>query len=351
MTFGVTDTEGRPKSTLLELEQFARVLEAVDGGRLTRTPTRTAVLFPAHVELHLAVLDDNHQPDREVMADVVQHAWIAARAADLSPAIARESERVPDVDLLIVASNKALLGQTFPALLRQARVGAHVYVSWFAGVGASQRGAWWPALEPVFGVEHRLRYGLADIADDVVILTFQQALGDLDAGATLRFPASGDRYARAYLPVQATTAEVIATDQHGRPALVRRVVGDGAIYLGTYPLEFFGAERPDAHEDDQTWRLYRALASAAGIRPAVTVDTARVFADQMVHPDGTVYTWLVNTGAQAVTARLDHPRGTLWDALTAEDVSASCALPPFGLRVVRHGAAEGAGQVGSIAAG
>ena len=71
------------------------------------------------------------------MADVVQHAWIAARAADLSPAIARESERVPDVDLLIVASNKALLGATFPPCCERARRGAHVYVSWFAGVHAA----------------------------------------------------------------------------------------------------------------------------------------------------------------------------------------------------------------------
>jgi endo-1,4-beta-mannosidase len=337
LTFGVTDTKGRPKSTLLELEQFGRVLDAVDGGQLTRTPTRTAVLFPAHADLDLPVLDDNHQADRDVMPDIVQHAWIAARAADLSPAIVRESDRIPTADLIIVPSNKALLGATFPALIERSRAGAHVYVSWFAGVNAAQRGAWWPALEPIFGVEHRLRYGIADIADDLITLKFDQAFGDLEAGAVLTFPAAGDRYARAFLPVEVTTAEVLATDHNGRPALVRRVVGEGAIYLCTYPVEFFGATRPEAHEDDETWRLYRALAHAAGIRPATATDTPHVFADHMVHPDGTEYTWLVNTSGDAVTPALDRPSGSLVDALTDEDVSASCPLPPFGVRVLRHG--------------
>ena len=338
LTFGVTDTAGRPKSTLLELQEFGRVLAAVDAAHLSRTPTRTAVLFPAHADIDVPVLNAEHQADREVMPDIVQHAWIAARAADLRPAIVRESDRIPDADLLIVASNKALLGATFPALVERAPQGAHVYVSWFAGVNPSQRGAWWPALEPIFGVQHRLRYGIADIADDEVTFTFQQDLGDLTAGTTLRFAAAGERYARAFLPVETTTAEVLATDQNGHPALVRRAIGDGAVYLCTYPLEFFGALRPNAHDDDETWRLYRALAQAAGIRPSITVDTARVFTDEMVNEDGTAYTWLVNSSPDAQEVTLGRSPGSLVDVRTGEDLSTGCELAPFAIRVLRHGA-------------
>ena len=338
--FGVTRTDGTPKATLLELRDFAAVLEAVDAAGLARTPTRTAVLLPAHVDTDLPILDVTHQADQEVMTEVTQHAWIAARAADLSPAVSRESEGLPDVDLLIIPSNKALLGATFAALPALAEQGTHVYVSWFAGVNVSQRGAWWPAVEPLFGARHRLRYGISEIADDVVTLTVQIAFGGLEPGTELTFPSAGSRLARAFLPLQATTAEVLATDQHGRPALLRRRVGPGALYLGAYPIEYYGAVRDNAFEDDDVWRLYEALAREATIMRAVHVDGPRVFAESLVHADGTRYTWLVSTSPEAldVQPELSVP-DRLVDAVTREDVTDSCHLSPFGIRVLRHGTA------------
>jgi endo-1,4-beta-mannosidase len=336
LTFGITSTEGTPKPALLEMQEFGRVLRATDAAQLSRTSTQTAVLFPAHADIDLPVLDAGHQADREVMPLVVQHAWIAARAADLSPVIVRESEGLPDADLLVVPSNKALLGATFPALVAKAEAGCHVYVSWFAGVNPNQRGAWWPPLEPVFGVQHRLRYGISEIADDVLTLTLQVDLGGLPSGTSLVFPAAGDRFARAYLPIETTTAEVIATDQHGRAALVRQRKGDGYIYLCTYPIEYYGALRDNAHVDDEVWRLYGALAQEAGIRPKVRVDTACVFADQMVHADGTVTSWLVSTSPDATTVTPLLADGRLVDVLTGADASDKCELAPYGVRVLRH---------------
>jgi endo-1,4-beta-mannosidase len=335
--FGVTTVTGAAKPTLLELQAFGELLQRVDATRLSRTPTSTAVLYPAHADLDVPVLNREHQRDLPVMAEVTQHAWIAARAADLSPGIAREADGVPDADLLIVPSNKALIGATWPRLLDRARAGAHVYISWFAGVNEHQRGAWWPALEPVFGVRHRLRYGIADLADPVVTWTMQVALGDLPAGAELTFVPAGQEYARARLPLEAITAEVLAVDQNGQPALTRNRTGDGAVYLSAYPVEYFGAERRDAHADDQVWRLYAALAREAGIRPAVHVEDPQVFTDQMVHADGTVYTWVVSTspGGMSVTPQMASG-GKLADALSGEIVPDVLTLPPFGVRVLRH---------------
>jgi endo-1,4-beta-mannosidase len=337
LTFGVTRADGTPKPTLLELQAFGEILRAVDAAKLSRVPTRTAVVFPAHADLDLPVLDSDHQADRDVMPEVTEHAWIAARAADLSPAIVRESAGVPDADLIIVPSNKALLGPTFPALLDRARSGAHVYVSWFAGVSSHQRGAWWPSLEPLFGARHRLRYGISDPPAPVVTLTFATAFGDLDAGATLSFPVAGRATARAYMPLEVTTAEVIAADQDGRPALIRRRVGAGAIYLGAYPVEYYGAARVNAHADDDVWRLYAALAHEAAIRPPIRIDGSQVFADHAVHADGTRYTWLVSTSPEPVTVspRLAGP-GRLQDVISGEDVTEACPLAAFGARVLRQ---------------
>jgi endo-1,4-beta-mannosidase len=335
--FGVTTVAGAPKPTLLELQAFGKVLQQVDATRLSRTPTSTAVLYPAHADLDVPVLSRDHQRELPVMAEVTQHAWIAARAADLSPGIAREADGLPDADLLIVPSNKALLGATWPRLLERASSGAHVYVSWFAGVNEHQRGAWWPAIEPVFGVRHRLRYGIADLPDPVVTWTMRVPLGDLPAGAELTFAPAGREYAQARLPLEATTAEVLAVDQNGEPALTRNRTGRGAVYLSAYPVEYYGAVRRDALADDQVWRLYAALAREAGIQPAVHVEDAQVFTDQLTHADGTVYTWVVSAspGERSVTPRL-AAGGKLTDAVSGEPVPDVVTLPPFGIRVLRH---------------
>jgi endo-1,4-beta-mannosidase len=337
LTFGVTTIDGTAKPTLLELQAFSGLLGHIGALQLSRMPTSTAVLYPAHADVDVPVLNAEHLADLPVMAEVTQHAWIAARAADLTPAIAREADGIPEADLLIVPSNKALLGATWQALLDRARSGSHVYVSWFAGVNEHQRGAWWPALELPFGARHRLRYGLAELAEPVVTWTMQASLGMLTAGTELTFFPAGREYARAYLPLEPVTAEVLAVDQHGQPALIRNAVGAGAVYLSAYPIEYYGASRRDAHADDQVWRLYEALAGEAGIRRAVHVDGPEVFTDQMVHDDGTVYTWLVSTspGEVGVTPRLDGD-GKLTDVASGETVPDVITLPPFGVRVLRH---------------
>jgi endo-1,4-beta-mannosidase len=337
LTFGVTTVSGTAKPTLLEMQAFSELLERIDAPRLARTPTSTAVLYPAHADVDVPVLNSEHLADLPVMTDVTQHAWIAARAADLSPALTREADGVPEADLLIVPSNKALLGGTWPTLLDRAQEGAHVYVSWFAGVNEHQRGAWWPALESLFGVRHRLRYGLAELPGPRVTWTMRMPLGSLAAGDELDFVPAGQEYAQAYLPVEPVTADVLAVDQHGQPALVRNRVGAGAVYLSAYPVEYYGASRRDAHTDDQVWRLYEALAAEAGIRRPVHAEGPQVFTDQLVHADGTVYTWLVSTSPDEISVALQlDGGGKLADVSTGETVGDLISLPPFGVRVLRH---------------
>ena len=337
LTFGVTRLDGTPKQALLELQEFGRILEAVDVARLNRTETRTAILFAAHIDLDLPVVDLSHRVDREMMSEISWHASIAAKMAGLTPAIVRESEGIPDARLLIVPSNKAVLGATFPTLLERARAGAHVYVSWFAGTTPSQRGAWWPDIEPIFGARHRLRYGIADRTTDSVTLTFRVGLGDLAPGDTLIFRSAGPEYARSHLPLTVTDADVIAVDDAGEPALIRRRIGTGCIYLGAYPLEYFGAVRRDAHEDDEVFRLYAALAAEAGIEPDVKVPQPRIYVDQLEHADGTRYSWFVSTDPDPVVVTPQPvPGRTLVDVRNGEDLSTSFGLPPFGVRVARH---------------
>jgi hypothetical protein len=149
-------------------------------------------------------------------------------------------------------------------------------------------------MNTMFGVEHRLTYGLADpIEDDVVELTMTADLGPLTEGTTLAFRAGGTEHSRSYLPVRPTSAEVVAVDGHGRPAVLRRRHGDGWVVLCTYPLENMAAVTPRVNPEP-TYRLYDALAELAGVRRPVTVPDPRVSADVLVRADGTRFAVLVS---------------------------------------------------------
>lgn len=343
LNFGVTTSTGEPKAALLEMQQFGRLIDAIDVDSCTRADTGTAILVPSFLDVDHPMIDDQN---RAIIPDITQHAYIAAKRADLAPALVRESEGVPAADLLLVPSVKALLGPTFATLLDRVRAGSHVYIGFFAGATSDQRGAWWPHLEPIFGVRHRLRYGLNDHADGVVQLTAVAPLGDLPIGSTLSFPTAGPDDARAFLPIEVVDpeVEVVLSDEQNRPALVRRRLGSGSLYLGTYPVEYFGAVRPDANEDDSTWRLYRALAHEAGLRPDVTVDDARIVVDRMVRDDGASFVWLVNTSADEVSVKPEVADGRgLVDVLDGADLTAGLTATVRG-----QGRPRGARPVNSV---
>src|SRR5215510_7554804 len=130
---------------------------------------------------------------------------------------------------------KALTAPTWRELEARAIAGATVYVSFFSGATGVQRGPGCPNLNALFGVEHRLRYGLLERVDeDVVTWRLTSALGDLSAGDELSFRTAGTVHGRAMLPVavpELGSGRVLATDGGGRPALLLRQVGEGALVL------------------------------------------------------------------------------------------------------------------------
>jgi hypothetical protein len=143
---------------------------------------------------------------------------------------------------------------------------------------------------------------------------------------------AGTVNSRAFLPVDAVDAEVLAVDDQGNPALLRRRTGAGWMVLGTYPVEHFAAGTPAANPEP-TWRLYDALATEAGVQRTVTVPDGRVAAAELEHEDGRRFVWLVNHAAEPVTAT---PQ--LSGELVDEDGAAvtSVALDPYGVVVLER---------------
>lgn len=149
----------------------------------------------------------------------------------------------------------------------------------------------------------------------------------------LRFRAGGNEHSRAYLPVRPRGAKVVATDSHGRPALLRHVLGDGETVLCTYPIEHFAAVSACVNPED-TNRLCAALSDVAGIRREITVDTPSVFADTLVHEDGRRFAWLVSQNPERCEIVPHVSGGSLHELATGERQRA-IVLQPYGVRVLQ----------------
>ncbi|MEJ3748868.1 cellulase family glycosylhydrolase [Actinomycetes bacterium KLBMP 9797] len=330
--FGVTDSNGNPKSALRELAAFRTVLDAVDLPRCTRGDTEVGIVVPAHVDSEHPFTDER---DQGAALFAIEQAYLAAREAGVPAGIVRESAGITgDCRLYLLPSTKQLTGPGWRRLEELARLGATVYVSYCPGGTDNQRGPWYANLNALFGVRHQLRYGMVDgIADETVELTLQRDLGSLPAGAVLSFTAGGNPNQRAHLPVEPVDAEVLATDAAGRPALLRRAVGDGSMVLCTYPLEAMAAATP-AVNPEQTWRLYAALADHAGVRPPVRVDDPRVLVDWLDRADGARFAWLVSQSAEPLTVTPETASGSAPRDLESGAEATTVTLPPYGVRVL-----------------
>jgi len=282
--FGIIDHSGNPKPQANELARFAHLVTELARQGWQKSPSAVALVVPEHLESTDPTWSRFARSD--IQPNLFQ-AYIAAREAGLPVSVLRERDMtaraaqwgdsgpkggLPEAQLYIMPCAKFSTTNAVQVLLAAAAAGATIYASYFAGSTPGQPGPWFPWLEQVFGVTHRLRYGLVDeIEDDAVVFSFVADLGDIPAGTELRFPVAAAGRARSYLPVEAVTAEVLALDQRGRPALLRNPNGEGSTVLSTYPLEHLAASRPDANPED-TWRLYSALATAASVPRPVRAD-------------------------------------------------------------------------------
>ncbi len=330
--FGITDIHGRPKTPLIELRGFRQTLRSIGAEACSRPSSSTAIMVSSYMDADYPFINPT---DRVMVHDAVFQAYISARLADLAPSLVREIGAKLTVSLVIVPSAKALTAPTWTSLEAAAAAGSTVFVSYSAGETFGQRGPWHPFLDEFFGVRKLLRYGLANpIEDETVRWTFAEALGDLPQGTELEFTASGTRDGRVFLPVEPVAARVVATDVKGRPALLCRQVGDGQIFLSTYPLEYLAARTPDVNPDD-TVRLYAALAAAAGIEPTVRASDRRVMCDELVNDDGRRFTVVISLAPEAVDVKLTVAAGATLTELAGSPSGNDIKLEPFGVAVLQ----------------
>jgi endo-1,4-beta-mannosidase len=325
--FGLTDTRGRPKPQLRVLGEFAELIRSLSAAEWERVAGEAALLVPEHFERVLSFTEPSYRQD---LRDNLLQAYVAAREADLPVELVRERDGIPGSARLYLAPCAKLL--TSPGLdrLRElAEGGATVYASYFAGSTATQRGPWLAWLDEIFGVRHRLRYGLVDpIEDDEVIFQFVDDLGDIPEGTRLTFRVAGEPSARAFLPIEPLGAEVVALDGHGRPALLRHRLGAGWTVLCTYPIEHMAARTPGVNPED-THRIYSALAEAAGVARPVRVDDPRVLVGRIRNEGGETALFL-NTSPDTLSTQ------PVLSGIELDPDQGELTLEPFGAASIRY---------------
>ena len=335
LRFGLVDAQGRPKPQLAEMTALGKLLDKIELGRCERAETKTAIVVSSYLEVGYPFIDPGTRP---LIRDCLLQSYVAARAADLAPAFTRELDGIAeDAALLIAPSMQTLTGPGWEELQERAEACATVHVSYFTGDVPGRTpfhpGLWHPDLNAFFGVRHLLRYGLVTpIEDDEIVWRFEQGFGELEAGAELRFRVRGSEDGRSFLPLEPKEAEVVAVDSHGRPALVRRRVGEGAIVLSTYPLEYMGALGKAVNPND-TVRLYQALAREAGATAPLRVARPDVHVDRLVRDDGKVFAFFVSYSPEPLEVEPELENGATLRELTTGEPLARIALAARGVAV------------------
>lgn len=359
--FGVLTHEGQDRPRRAVLTGLASVFEALDlDGLASDGPRTDASILVPHEYAHPYDPDayglDNApsgpytpaerawNPTRDV-APLVRgwlNAFVLAARAGLSVDFPREQldGSWPTTPLVLApapltATTDSLLHlrtSTWSSALSYVQTGGSLYLSCSAETAI-------PELAELAGVSIADR---APVASEVR-LTFVAKFGDLDVGEVLVIPSgSKDLHLRGVC-LDVTDAQVLAVDSRGLPALTRATRGRGSVTVCAYPVELLEAEVPDAHSPQETlWRLYRAVADAAGVRPLATADHQDLVCGVLTGPQGGILT-VTNHSPGTVDAPLRLPVGAhhLADALNGSAIpddtpptGRRLTLAPFGAAVV-----------------
>lgn len=352
MHFGLTDGTGRPKPQLFELASFSRLVSNIGLRGWARAEAEAALVIPWHME---EAFPFTQERDRRTLRASLFQSYIASREADVAVSFERERDGIPSgAKLYLVPSTKALTGPGWYRLEELAKQGATVYASYFPGDSDNQRGPWSAHMNALFGIRHRLTYGLPDpVEDDEIVFTLVVAFGDLEAGSHLRFRTAGNEHSRVHLPVETLGAEVVAVDRRGRPALLSQRIGKGRTVLCTYPLEHMAAAGSRVNPED-TWRLYRALAAEAGVSRPVTVDDPRVMVDRLETGDDRELAVLMSEHAEQISVTPTVVPGCELRPLAGGPPLDKVSMAPFGVEVLvvqRHDTRRDARRNGALRGG
>jgi endo-1,4-beta-mannosidase len=323
LLFGLTRADGTPKPAASALAEFAELAKQVDFARFRVPKPIARLIVPASRSQAVSFPPDSRA---EAASRTLLQSYVTARQAGLCTGFIYEPPvdtaphapvtvdyRWPmpeDVSLLLLPALPPLTAPAWGTLEEWVRDGGTLYCSYHPQWAVHN-------FEALFGCRHELRCGLPAIPPEQLELTFKRPFGPIAAGETLRCKTVGSIEESGMCPVHPTSAEVLAHDADGRPALLINRLDAGKVVLAAYPLEAYLSRMPEAYRNDATYRLYQGLMAAAGIQPLFLFSHPCVEC-AWLEGEGEYLVWLINHSWEKVEGTLITPSA----APTIQDVAA-----------------------------
>jgi endo-1,4-beta-mannosidase len=260
LTYGFATSRHEIKGQGRVLAEFARLSRELRFDELQMKQPREAIWVP------YAMYEDlpHHRVDRLRSYRALEQAFTLAKMAGLSPDFVRTFGELAGHGVLFLPAGARLKAPEWSALERWVHDGGTVLYTYTGFTG----GVYAQNFESLFGCRQRIRFGQLDQhADDPVTLRVIAAFGGLERGEEIRLPLGKPGREGAHLPLEAAGARVLMEDGAGRPALLVHEAGAGRAFFCTYPLEYMLLNTPDANLNTAGWRIYGAVAAAAGAAP------------------------------------------------------------------------------------
>lgn len=269
LLFGVTRKDKSVKPSGYEVERFSKIINTIDPFEIDIEESNAFIIVPSYY-----VLDYPYSyEDKDAIRKVLLQSYILTKQAHINGGFlpepqlpeeieSKEKPNIPKETKLLLAPNVQKLTAPFwEAIYRYVEDGGIFYSSYHFDM-------WIHIFEKLFGAKHNLRFGLADIPQEQEIeLRVTQDFFDILKGEQFVYQVKGDYRDRAFCPLTPTTAEVIAVDGEGRPAILLNSIGKGKVIFSTYPLEYYLANTGEGYKKDKTYKIYRSLCRMAGIIP------------------------------------------------------------------------------------
>ncbi|WP_053001087.1 cellulase family glycosylhydrolase [Kosmotoga pacifica] len=253
LLFGIFDADGKPKPVALEFPKFSDFLEEI--GDLDPLDNQAAILIPSHYNKEYPFAKTDHY---EMVSQMLQSTVLAAKAGFGVDFIFEDDlSNLKKYKLLIIPCARRLLAETSEMLVRFAKDGGNVYLSYYSGSDFSHPGIWLHNFEELTGCRHTLKYGLPNTLPEKVSINFFNNTWELITHY------SPTLWEKAFIPIRKVSdnAEIINLSEELK--LIEYKIGKGMIVSLNFPLEHILAKTPMINLTDSSHLLYRYIASQA----------------------------------------------------------------------------------------